>query len=466
MRMSTDEVSGAPVSGVEDVLPATTVVDADAASSGSRARSILRWLARGTWAVADQGLFAASNFILNIGLARSLAPREYGAFTLGYTIFLLFSTGHTALLTEPMLVFGAGRYRAQTPDYIGAVLHGHWVLTTLAGLLLLAGGGIAAVVGGEHTLAATLIALAFACPLILFQWLMRRACYVHLRPRLAAQAGTWYVVLLLGGGYLLYRQQALTSATAIALMAAGSLGSAIWIVVRLRVPVHPKSGARALYRDAVREHWQYGRWVIGSGVFSWIPQGIYYLLLPLRGGLESTAALKALMNLTMPVLHAYLPLATLMVPALVRTRGHASFWRTVWLALLFSVLASLVYWLLLGLANRPLVALLYGGQYLQDAHLLWLLGLIPITGAGVGVMGSTLRALERPDRIFWAYVLSSAISLTVGLGLMLLIGLPGAAAGIVLSSLTTAVVMSWSVWRHDRRREPANTNRSPHVEAH
>jgi O-antigen/teichoic acid export membrane protein len=447
---------------VKNPLPAQAVADA-AESGSSRTRSILTWLGKGTWAVADQGLFAVSNFILNIGLARSLAPREYGAFTLGYTIFLLFSTGHTALLSEPMLVFGAGRYRAQTADYIGAVLHGHWLLTALAGVLLLAGGGIVAVAGGEHTLAATLIALAFASPLILFQWLMRRACYVHLQPRLAAQAGIWYIVLLLGGGYLLYREHWLTSATAIALMAAGSLASAIWIVVRLRVPVQHASGARTLYRDAAREHWQYGRWVIGSGVFSWIPQGIYYLLLPLRGGLESTAALKALMNLTMPVLHAYLPLATLMVPALVRTRGHESFWRTVRLALVFSTIASLAYWLLLGLAHRPLVALVYGGRYVEDSHLLWLVGLIPVTGAGVGVMGSTLRALEHPDRIFWAYVLSSIVALTAGLGLMFLLGLPGAAIGIVLSSVAATTAMSWFVLRSSRQRSSAA--RSTHPEA-
>lgn len=448
---------------VKNSLPAPAVGDATATRE-SRVRSILTWLGKGTWAVADQGLFAVSNFILNIGLARSLAPREYGAFTLGYTVFLLFSTGHTALLSEPMLVFGSGRYRAQSADYIGAVLHGHWLLTALAGVLLLAGGGIVAIIGVEHTLASTLVALAFASPLILFQWLMRRACYVHLQPRLAAQAGLWYIVLLLGGGYLMYRQHWLTSATAIALMAAGSLGSAIWIVVRLRVPMQRVSGARTLYRAAAREHWEYGRWVLGSGVFSWIPQGIYYLLLPLRGGLESTAALKALMNLTMPVLHAYLPLATLLVPALVRTRGHPSFWRTVWLALLFSTLGSLLYWLVLGIVHQPLVNLLYDGRYLDASGLLWLVGLIPVTGAGVGVMGSTLRALERPDQIFWAYVLSSVVAVTAGLGLMFGFGLPGASAGIVLSSLTTAGAMSWFVWRREHERAPAD--RPTRVEAH
>jgi hypothetical protein len=36
---------------------------------------------------------------------------EYGACTQAFAVFLQSGTGHNALLTEPMLVFGAGQYR-------------------------------------------------------------------------------------------------------------------------------------------------------------------------------------------------------------------------------------------------------------------------------------------------------------------------------------------------------------------
>ena len=42
-----------------------------------------KWIARGTWAVADQGFFAAGSVLLNVLLARWLAPQEYGAFAVG-----------------------------------------------------------------------------------------------------------------------------------------------------------------------------------------------------------------------------------------------------------------------------------------------------------------------------------------------------------------------------------------------
>ena len=67
------------------------------------------WLGRGAWAVSDQGLFAVSSALLNILLARWLTPSAYGAFAVAYSVSLFMGAFHTALLTEPMLVFGSGK---------------------------------------------------------------------------------------------------------------------------------------------------------------------------------------------------------------------------------------------------------------------------------------------------------------------------------------------------------------------
>ncbi|MDR7400087.1 MAG: hypothetical protein QN144_12370, partial [Armatimonadota bacterium] len=69
------------------------------------------WASRGLWAVADQGLFSGANFVVNVLLARWLSPAEYGAFAVALSIFYLLAGFHSAVLTEPMMVFGAGRYR-------------------------------------------------------------------------------------------------------------------------------------------------------------------------------------------------------------------------------------------------------------------------------------------------------------------------------------------------------------------
>src|SRR5437763_5035661 len=73
---------------------------------------------KGALAISDQALFSGANFLVNILLARWMAASEYGAFSLAYSVFLLFAVVHTALLIEPMMVFGSGKYQRVFPSYL------------------------------------------------------------------------------------------------------------------------------------------------------------------------------------------------------------------------------------------------------------------------------------------------------------------------------------------------------------
>ena len=53
------------------------------------------WTTRGFWAIVDQALFALSNLLINVLLARWLSPREYGAFVTAYVVLVLVSVAHT-----------------------------------------------------------------------------------------------------------------------------------------------------------------------------------------------------------------------------------------------------------------------------------------------------------------------------------------------------------------------------------
>jgi hypothetical protein len=97
------------------------------------------WAHKGGFAILDQALFAGTNFLVNVLLARWLEPAQYGAFAVAYAVFLLLTTFHTAVLTEPMLVFGAGKYADRFPQYMGLLISGHcWVASLIALLLAVA----------------------------------------------------------------------------------------------------------------------------------------------------------------------------------------------------------------------------------------------------------------------------------------------------------------------------------------
>jgi O-antigen/teichoic acid export membrane protein len=395
-------------------------------------------------------LFATSNFVINILLARWLSPDDYGAFGVTFAVFLLVGSVHSAILTEPLLVFGPGKYKDRLSDYMGALVYGHLGFAVLGSLvLLLVSVGFA--LSGWRSLYTVMLALALAEPFILLLWLMRRACYARFEPHLAASGGAWYMVLMLAGAYVLYWREWLSAASALGVMGVSSLAVSLWLAVRLRVKL-PSLWGDDLTREAIRDHWRYGRWSVGNQALNWVPMNIYYLLLPVWGGLAAGASFKALMNLVMPMLQAVWALSILLLPTLVwaRDEGRAKLNSRVRLALVPFVVGPAIYWLLLGLFHQPLVSWLYDGQYTEGAALMWILGLSPIVASVKQVLSQSLRALERPDWLFLAYTVSAIIALTLGTGLVYLWGIVGAGMGLVICQGVTAALALVSYQRLQR----------------
>jgi O-antigen/teichoic acid export membrane protein len=189
-----------------------------------------KWVGRSTWALLDQGLFAASNFALNIVFARWLGADAYGAFAIAFTVFLFVGVVHSGLLTEPMLVFGAGRYRDGSSGYFSSLLKLHWTWGW-------------AVAGGLTALAAIpfwgtpsrgpILALAVLTGLLLYLWLLRRACYLPTRPRFAAEGGALYLVLMVGGITGLQHTDRLSAVGGLMVMGGASLAAGMFLQQRI-----------------------------------------------------------------------------------------------------------------------------------------------------------------------------------------------------------------------------------------
>ncbi len=245
------------------------------------------------------------------------------------------------------------------------------------------------------------------------------------------------MILVLAGAYALYRLQWLSAATALGVMGLSSLVVSLWFTRRLRVGL-PQLRNDEMVRDSLKSHWKWGRWSVANQALAWLPGNIYYLLVPLWGGLEAGASFRALMNLLMPMLQANAALTSLLLPILVQAREGSKFGTYVRFALIPFVLAPALYWLFLGVFHRPLVSLLYGGLYTEHASLLWILGLVPIAAAVRGVISQSWKALERPDWLFLASVISAAVAVSFGVWCVYLWGIAGAGVGLLVSQGTLA----------------------------
>ena len=414
---------------------------------------LITWIQKGSLSILDQGLFAGANFILNILLARWLEPAQYGAFALAYSLFLLLGVFHTAILTEPMMVFGAGRYAERFQKYLGILLYSHFTLMVPVGLILSAAAFFIGRVYSPDVQKA-LFGLALGGPMILLLWLVRRAFYVRLQPGWAALGGGFYLGLLLGATYLLWTAHRLSPATAFLGMGLSALLVSLLLIRRL----HPKwmMVGNPTPRMVARVHWSYGRWALGTAGLMWFPGNIYFVVLPAWLGLEGTGALRALMNLVMPMLHTISALSLLLLPLLAHhlREGIRRMMHTMKLFFVLFLAGSALYLLGLVIFKFEILKWLYANKYREFSYLAPLVGLLPLGASLTAVLGAALRAMECPNSIFWCYIASSAVALGGGIFLAATLRVQGALWGLLLSSLTTGAMM-FVFYRnlHKQRRE-------------
>ncbi len=387
-------------------------------------------------AVADQFLFALSQLIVNLGLARSLTPSDYGAFTVAYTTFLLFGTAHTALLTEPLLVFGSSKYTSSFRHYLKLLLAGHAIVTATFGLLLAAISAL--LYSSAVSLSTALMYVGLSGPFLLLPWLLRRACYVRLLAHAAALAGALHCGAMLVGLLWLANVGWLSIGSAFLLMAGSSLAASLLMVMFLRSAQRLERTPPA--REVAADHWQYGRWALGSGLLTWLQSSIYYFLLPHFATVADAGALKAIMNLVLPVLHGYTALSMVLLPAL-SGAGSVRVVRTrLSVAMPLFLLPAALYCAIAVFYHRQLFDWLYAGQYTGISWLFPIAAPMAIA-AGLAVVYSTaLRALQRPDRVFRSYAVASGAALTVGVLFTARYHLAGAVIGLTLSYLILAAL--------------------------
>ena len=150
------------------------------------------------WALADQVLSSATNFLLGLIVARTVGPRDLGGFSLAYATFT-FSLGAVRAIAGELLVVRhtavpAGEWRDGVKRAAGTAL--------MAGILVGIGCVIAGVAVGE--LSRTLLCIVGIClPFLLVQDVWRFAFFAQGRGRAAFLNDlVWAAALFAGFGIL------------------------------------------------------------------------------------------------------------------------------------------------------------------------------------------------------------------------------------------------------------------------
>ncbi len=412
-------------------------------TSAESGRTLL-WVRKGALAVMDQALLSGSAFLISILLARWLNRDEYGAYALGFSIFLFLAGFHNAFFLEPMSIFGPESYSRCLTTYVKKLQGLHFVLAF--SLSMLAGAGVAVLrfSAADRALTSAIWGVAFAIPFVLFHWLCRRAVYLQFAPGLAVASSATYCLALVFLMLVFKGLAWLSPFTGFLIQSLAAIPAALVLLAPLRSRVDLDRGPS--YVDIMRQHWRYGRWVVGGTTVHWISGNAYYVIVGALLPMQALGAFRALRNFTSPF-NQFLSALTLLVLPWASSRfaeegGLGLQRRTRQLTFLFGG-GALVYFTTVWLFGKRVMSFLYSGRYDEFSHLL-VLATAPLLLTAVSV-GSEVaaQAMQAPSEVFAAYAASAGLTVLVGVAFTYYWGLVGGLSGILISSVTFWAVMTY-----------------------
>jgi O-antigen/teichoic acid export membrane protein len=425
-----------------------------AARGAQAALRLARKLSGAGWALADQCVVSAANFLTIFLFARYLEIATFGAFMLAHTGLLLLTNMQNALVVQPHNVLAAGLPQADYRRFTGAlvVLQVFYCLTACAALCLLGW-----LLGAAYSPAAgdIVIALGLAVVPWLAQDFVRRVLYTRGLSRAAAANDAIVYGLQLFGAIVLVQSAAAwaTPASALSVLGLSSAAGVLFGAWQLRDQVSFAGVGSGSYRRAWSETWHFGKWLTAQNGVAWFGAQGHSWVVGLLLGVEQVGIYRAathLVNLMNPLLQAcfaYLPsrgsLAYLAGGAEELSQWVKRMQRLLLLALVpFAIV-------LVGFPGQVL-DLAYGGRF-TDANLALILALAAIAqciGFAKYPFDIGLLALRSPKSIFYAYLIPIVLLLTVGTSLIGFLGIVGVPLSVMVIN-TSLLVATWLAY--DRR---------------
>jgi len=422
-----------------------------------------KWILKSGSAIADQGLFAGSNFIVNLLLANWMTKEDYGAFAVAYAWFLLLQTLYDSVMVSPMTYYGPKKYNDQFKRYLGYVYQGHLLAGSAITLVLLAiAFGVFRF--NSELLGLALAGMAIGAPLLLMRSMTREPFYILSMPQWSAVGGLIYMLLNIGFVIGLHLADQLTPFSALV-----SMGAAVFLTwlsqsILILKPQFRDRTDTLNSRAVVADHWQYGRWSLPSRWLQWLSANFATLLIPLIPalGLVGSASLKAAMNLVMPIFMTSAAMVSLLTPIYVRTydkQGKAALHRR--MIRMVSLISFLTggYALFMILFGKGLISFLYNGKYDADISFLFvaLIALVPMITTISRNLDAALMAMGKIKLTFQSKVLPTIMTVVLDILLITRLGVTGyAIVALVTAAMTLGLLILYYRRLYKQPDEPVD----------
>ena len=402
----------------------------------------LKWGRRLAFSILDQGLFSGANFLISILLGRWLPPEAYGAYGVAFSIMLIIAGIQSSIIFEPMRVYGTTQFNKNLSDYIGKLILLQLTITIPFSILI----AIASLFLNSY-LKEALLWMAIAMPFYLGIILLRQSCYLESRSSLASTGSLIYFCVSIIGMILIYTMGKLSITSYYAINILGSI-SGLAFLTRVLLREKEKERVFYTYREIIKQHWTYGRWLLPATIANSIAILIIPPVLSILRGLQETGAYKAYQNFITPFSQLIVAINLLSLPVLSREFSEAGRKKANRLFLRIFTLSTgllILYLVPLTIWGENIISWLYKNDfYMSFYHLFPIIPGIIILNLLASLLGLKVRYLQRPNTILYSKAASAGATVLLIYPLISAFGLAGSLYLIVITLLIEISILLFS----------------------
>ena len=404
----------------------------------SRFQSLLG--GREIWALADQAVVSATNFLTNVLIARALGVTQYGVFALSWLALLFVNSIQNALIVAPMMSIGPKMEDENRPHYFGSV-----VVQELCFAVV----GLVAINLAVHSVAIyfhkpELDQLSWPLSIAVFAYLIqdffRRYLFATKQRRRAfLNDVVSYVPQLLIIVWLAEAGHLTASRSLWTIAFTSMLGITAGIIWLEKVSFN---GNR--FRSVISQHWKFSRWLIPSGMMEWTSSYLFLMAAPIYFGAVAAGALRSAQNIVGVAHIWFLGLENVVPAETARTLHNNGIHEAErYIMKIIAVWGTItgLFVLIVSVAPHFWLQLTYGSKYLEYGHLLRLYGVLYLLAFFGGPLRASLQALEFTAPIFWSYCVMTVFSLAFAVPFVKWFGLSGVIIGSIVTQIIFQVIL-------------------------
>jgi O-antigen/teichoic acid export membrane protein len=395
----------------------------------------------------DQSIVSFVHFLMSLLLARFLIPAEYGIWVLAYSV-LVFAYGvQHALIISPMMVLGAATKGDDAKNYFTStgIMQAIFGITVI--IIFLITSGILHIVYKKPETTYIFLAMSITSFSFLGQEFFRRTLFAQLKAKEALKNDILCYGLQIIGIITLYYTGILNAVNTFWIIALSALLAIIYGYYQCHNLLKPRL---VLWRSTIKENWDFGKWLLGSTLTTWTSGQAYIFIAAFILGPIAPAILRACQNIYGPT-HVLLKGIENIFPPMASKKysehGIKSLNNFLKKVLLLLVITMGIYGILASFSANFLLKLLYKNQYSGYGHIVILFAIMYLVSTLMRVPSVGLQAIKKPKGIFYAYLISTIITIVISIPLIKYFDIVGAAIGILISAIIVNVIIYYYYWK-------------------